>query len=171
MLSHIIPYDRQAIDTSLTIAEAAQRLRAATVKRHWIRILASVPGTFEGAVADDRFCVLTSAEGYKVLGLARIRNLGRPVCAGRLVATPGGCRINVTLRPQAVVMAVLAYLFVFSMILVPLAPRAAWLQAHIDPKLPAAFPVVFVLNYAIGTAAFWVMRNRAIKALRAVLDA
>jgi len=171
MLNFVIPWDRQAIDSPLDAADAAQRLQAVTVKRHWVRILAAVPGTFEGAVEDGRFRVLTSAEGYKLFGFARIRNLGRPVCTGRFVPSAAGCRVEAAFRPQGVVIAVLAYLFVFSMILVPLVPPAVWSQNHIDPRIPAAFPVVFVLNYAIGTAAFWLMRRRALKALRTVLEA
>lgn len=165
----IIPADKQRIDSPLDANAAADRLRVVTVKRHWIRVLATVPGTFEGTITGDRFSILTSAEGYKVFGFARIRNLGRPVCAGRLTPLPGGCRVAVTLRPQGLMLAVMAYLFVFAMIMVPLVPAQTWQQNHIDPKLPAAFPVIFVLNYAIGTAAFWFMRNRALKALRAVL--
>jgi len=170
-LKYIIPYDRATIDSPLDGQEAAGRLRAASVKRHWVRLLAAVPGTFEGTVDGERFTVLTSAEGYKVLGFARIRNLGRPVCTGRLTPTPGGCHARITLRPQGFMLFVMAYLFVFGFVMVPLVPLDVWTQNHIDPKLVAAFPVIFVLNYIIGTAAFWTMRKRAIAALRLVLDA
>ncbi len=169
-LRYVIPFDRQTIDSPLSVDAAAERLHAATVKRHWIRVLAAVPGTFEGAVTGDRFTVLTSAEGYKVLGLARIRNLGRPVCAGRISQAPDGSRIELTLRPQGLILAVMAYLFVFGMVMVPLVPAAVWMHNHIDPVLPRAFPVIFVLNYAIGTAAFWFMRGKAVKALYATLS-
>ena len=112
-----------------------------------------------------------AASSYKVLGFARIRNLGRPVCTGRLTPTPGGCHARITLRPQGFMLFVMAYLFVFGFVMVPLVPLDVWTQNHIDPKLVAAFPVIFVLNYIIGTAAFWTMRKRAIAALRLVLDA
>ena len=171
MLKYIIPFDRQTIDSPLAVDDAVDRLRTVTVKRHWVRGLAAVAGTFEGTVAGDRFSVLTSAEGYRVFGFARVRNLGRPVCYGRVSAAPTGSRIEMTLRPQALMIAVTTYLFIFGMLMVPLVPAATWQQNHIDPKLPAAFPVIFVLNYAIGTAAFWVMRKRALKALKDVLDA
>ncbi len=170
-LKYIIPFDRQVIDSPLDVAEAAGRLRSVTVKRHWVRVLAAVPGTFEGAVADDRFSVLTSAEGYRLFGFARVRNLGRPVCHGRLSPASQGSRVEITLRPQGLMLAVMAYLFVFGLVMVPLVPAETWRTNHIDPKLPEAFPVIFVLNYAIGTAAFWVMRNRALKAFRAALGA
>ncbi len=170
-LKYIIPFDRQVIASPLDAAEAARRLRAASVKRHWVRVLAAVPGTFEGVVEDQHFCVLTSAEGYKVLGFARIRNLGRPVCSGRLTPASGGCRIRVTFRPQGFMLAVMAYLFVFGFVMAPLVPAATWTQNHLDPKWVAAFPAIFVLNYIIGTAAFWTMRNRALRALRQVLEA
>ena len=174
-LKYIIPYDRTRIDTSLGVVQATGRLQATTVKRHWVRVLAAVPGTFEGAVGgtleEGRFTVLTSAEGYKVLGFARIRNLGRPVCSGRISPHAAGCRVDVRMRPQGFMIAVMAYLFVFGFVMGPLVPREAWTQNHIDPKWVAAFPVIFVLNYIIGTAAFWTMRNRAVAALRRALDA
>ena len=172
-LTYVIPWDRATIDSPLGVVEATGRLQATTVKRHWVRVLAAVPGTFEGAISGTReharFCVLTSAEGYKVLGFARIRNLGRPVCDGRIAAATGGCRVRVTFRPQGFMLAVMAYLFVFGFVMAPLVPAATWTQNHIDTKWVAAFPAIFVLNYIIGTAAFWTMRNRAIRALREVL--
>ena len=170
-LKYFIPFDREMIDSPLAAGEATERLRATTVKRHWVRVLAAVPGTFEGTVEDDCFSVLTSAEGYRLFGFARMRNLGRPVCRGRLSPVPGGCRAAVTFRPQGVMIAVMTYLFVFGLLMVPLVPADTWRQNHIDPALPRAFPVIFVLNYAIGTAAFWFMRGRAVRALKAVLEA
>ena len=174
-LKYIIPYDRATIDTSLGVVEATGRLQATTVKRHWVRGLAAVPGTFEGAVGgtleEGRFCLLTSAEGYKVLGFARIRNLGRPVCSGRISPHAAGCRVDVRMRPQGFMLAVMAYLFAFGFIMGPMVPHDMWTQNHIDPKWVAAFPVIFVLNYIIGTATFWVMRKRALEALRKGLDA
>jgi len=170
-LKYIIPYDRATIDSPLDGQEAAGRLRAASVKRHWVRLLAAVPGTFEGTVDGERFTVLTSAEGYKVLGFARIRNLGRPVCSGRILPHAAGCRVEVRMRPQGFMLAVMTYLFAFGFIMGPLVPRDLWTQNHIDPKWVAAFPVIFVLNYIIGTATFWVMRKRALEALRKGLDA
>lgn len=168
-LRYVIPFDRQVVDSPLSPTEARERLQAVTVKRRWVRVLAAVPGRFEGTIGDDRFSVLTSAEGYRVFGFARVRNLGRPVCTGRLVSAPGGSRADINLRPQGLILAVMAYLFVFGMLMVPLVPAETWRQNHIDPKLPAAFPVIFVLNYIIGTAAFWIMRNRALAVFRTVL--
>ena len=170
ILKFIIPFDRQTIESPLNLSQATENLSSVTTKRRWINGLVAAPGTFEGMVDEDRFRLLTSAEGYRVFGFARIRNLGRPVCAGRLTPAVEGCRADIKMRPQALMIAVTAYLFLFGMILVPLVPAHTWSQNHIDPKLPAAFPAIFVLNYAIGTAAFWFMRNRAVRALKAMLQ-
>jgi hypothetical protein len=169
ILKYLIPWDRQTISCPLTVAEATQRLRAVTVKRHWVRVLAAVPGTFEGTVADDRFTVLTSAEGYKLFGFARMRNIGRPVCGGRLTALPDGCRVVVNFRLQWVVTVAMTYLFAFGVVFVPLCPPDIWRTNHIDPVLAHMLSIIFVINYIVGTLTFWVMRNQALASLRSVI--
>ena len=169
ILKYLIPWDRQALSCALPPDEALERLRAVTVKRHWVHLRGAVPGTFEGKIEDDRFTVLTSAEALKLFSFARMRNLGRPVCLGRLMPEPGGCRIAVRFRPQWLVTVALVYLFGFGVLFVPFCPPGVWRANHIDPAVADALPFVFAVNYVVGTLTFWAMRNQALATMREVL--
>lgn len=174
ILKYLIPFDRLTITCRLTTTEVVERLRAVTVKRHWLRLWSAVPGTFEGKVSADRFRLLTSAEGFELFGWARTRNGGRPVCTGRLAPAPGGCRIDLNLRPQAALLLVMAYILAFMPLVLWLYIFGTWKSVDGDESLARVglmlFPCAFLLNYIIWTRMFWIMRNRALAAFRRVLD-
>ncbi len=169
ILDHILPSRQFVLDCPFDAAEAAAKLKAVTVKRHWIRFWSGVPGTFEGYVRGNRFSLLTSAEAYQFFGFTRTRNMTRPVCSGRIEPASNGCRVVVRLRPQLGFVLLMIYIFAF-------AGFVGWFLYHdglyrdFDFPFPLIiFPIVIVLNLAIYLGFTGTMGKRARAALQGVL--
>jgi hypothetical protein len=154
-----LPYERFAIETTLSPEEVAQRLRDVTEPGRLLRIRSERSKEFRGSVNDREFTITR---------IIRYRNSFLPAVRGRIEPAQDGTCVEVSMRLHGFVLAFMGLWFgLVTVIFVGFIAAVAITQKF----TPAVFAPLgfYAFGYALATGAFKVESGRTRERLDALL--